>query len=1402
MAIVDQALVKIVADTAGYVAGVRSVAAETAEAKRITDEYKQSGAALGQMIGGLVTGLAALTLHTINQTAAMNDLSQRTGLSTEILSSFGRIAELNGVKTEEFAVSATFLARAVAANAPEFEKMKIKLKDAQGNMRDINDIFEDVTVKVAGYGDGLEKTALLTKLFGDAGTKMTAALNQAGKQGFAAMRKEAQALGVEISGDTARAADDLADKIADLQNLSKGFANSLVSDLLPNLSALAEEMGNASEQGAGMREMAGTVATAIRYVGDAIIVVVAGVKMLVNAGAFVVDVIMGVIDVIRSLASAVAYDVEAIYLALKFDFSGAKARLEEGGREMSEAWNGALGSIKNGWEAAKGGINDAGNSMMAQLAALNEDLRDTRTEAERVHDALVKMYSAQGITLLPTETVYAPQTRAPVVDTAGAAKAKALQDQLDAITATIDKNATKLKDMAIDFVVALTPMDQVEKDYAKSVRTVTEAVAAQNDEIEKGRALGESRADTERRYFEAQELGYLAIVAATEAKKTNAAAAKLLEDVTGRYIKDLKTEASLIVKTAREQRVEEVVLRAVAEAKKLHVKLDKELIRTQAELNEHLAKVADIMAEVNTKSPFEKVKDDIAELRAEIERLDGPMATAFDKKRIEELGAAVTKLRAGALEQFAGATAATLQSIQSLTKEGSRSYEALGLAIQATTILEGIAAIVHQGTTGDPYTAIARMAAMAAAIASLGVNIRSFASSGFSDTAAQRQATQGTGSVLGDAEAKSESIAKAVEITAEATSELVGINRGMLNALLALQAGIGSAANMLARGAGDAEFGNLAVAQAYPLGAPGSIVDPLGFLGGSSKVTDEGIIIFGGALTDMLNSIAVGAYQEVQSRSWAFGSTHTNEGISAVSDEFATQFQLIIGSIIDTVRAGALALGILPADFEAALASYQLEEIRISLQDMSAEEQQAALSAVFSSIFDGIAGDLVPFIEQFQQVGEGLGETLVRVATGVQVVREAMHQLGLAIETTDPETFALISEGLISASGGLQNFISGMQSFVANFAPDAHQFEVAQAALTSALEQVGLAVPATRDEMWSLMQTLDATTLAGQEQIATLLRLAGVADSYYNATEAAAEQLKKAIADLISSGQALSASLWGTPLSRLEDQIAEMQSSLGSFDSAIDYSAFGVESAVDRMRSAISLLLGDLSPLNDQQKLQAAMEGLMAGTVSQEEVLEIGRRLYASSEAYNALFSQVQQYAGYTGGSTQSYSGGGSQSSGGGSEAALAALIAERDAILEQQRVDQGRELADIIAQYSDLQGVNFEDAAAAMNTELADLGELLGLNADELTSYLENLTGANDRIPDAITSNTDRIVSAILSTISDRERNQRLEDSGQDSSAPSADGSLVATSVDRTTRAVDRLSDTILGQQGRGNYQ
>lgn len=654
------------------------------------------------------------------------------------------------------------------------------------------------------------------------------------------------------------------------------------------------------------------------------------------------------------------------------------------------------------------------------------------------------------------------------------------------------------------------------------------------------RQLADGTIPTLEQYYETLALVEQANRRATTEAIAQAAALEKQRAAPQKLIADMQQEITLLGLTTQARnraiaalRAEEAMRAAIQQSQEASTAAGKPLldakeiadqIAAASELGESLSDLDNALSILDSaKSPFERMTEDVRDLQAALDRLPKRGEDGFIEGAAEATTAAIEKLNSRIAIGSVGALRDATDAMAGLFEEGSKGQKKMEQAAAALTVVqaalaavEGVRAIIKQGTGGDVYSAFGRMAAMAAAvaplIAAIGAAIPAFGGGGgpSSQSSEVRQEQQGTGTVLGDAQAKSESMLNAMEITANATEQLPGLSRGMLRALQTLESGIGSASGMLARGAGTVEVGRLdnvggLIGSLPTLGLANMI------FGGKQELIDQGIVIMGGALNDMLSSITVGAYNTVQTDGGWFSSDDIDTDFTDITAEFGDQFQMIIASIADTVREGALALGLLPDDIERALAAYRVEEIKISLKDLTAEEQQAELSAVFSSIFDGLAGDVVPFIEQFQQLGEGLGETLVRVATGVQVTQEAMLQLGFSLDELGPEAFAQVSEGLIELVGGIDAFIEGMGAFVNAFASDEHKFEVAQDALTRAFEQAGLTIPATRDAMWELMQSLDATTVEGREQIATLLRLAGVADTYYDMLEQNAQAAAEAL---------------------------------------------------------------------------------------------------------------------------------------------------------------------------------------------------------------------------------------------------------------------------------------------------
>lgn len=560
-------------------------------------------------------------------------------------------------------------------------------------------------------------------------------------------------------------------------------------------------------------------------------------------------------------------------------------------------------------------------------------------------------------------------------------------------------------------------------------------------------------------------------------------------------------------------------------------------------------------------------------------------------------------------EKWAGSIRQTATAMQGMYQQGSRGYQNMAVAIQAANVVSAIGAVLTQGM-GDPYTAPARMAAMAVTVAGLGYSVGSLGGSA-PDDAAARQAMQGTGTVFGDSLAKSESIAAAVEITADASKELVGLNRGMLQALQAMQAGISGASVRIAQGAAGAsyDYGGGLAAIATPQnifdksseiisGSAIGVMDGLttaifkwgaSILGGKSKVTDQGVEIIGGTMAEMIENTMLRGYETTRTKKYRWSSWDEHTGYADfVDDEVGRQFGAVFNQLAESVYQGGIALGLAGDEVADSINSFVIETQKISLKGLTAEEQSAEIEAVFSSIFDNLAGAAVEWLPNFVEAGEGLGETLARVATQVQVTEEAVFRLGFAAERTSAEQFARLSDNLIKAAGGIEQFISGMSSFVDKFAPEAHKFDLLSADMTRSLEAVGLAVPETRDGMWDLMQSLDAATEVGAKQITTLLELTKTSDAYYKELE---RQHK---------------AFFGGLMSDLERAVAAERNAISE---AYRKQQETIRASINRTTESI----GKLERFS--QSLRQTMQSLRA----EDEAQRLDRRMQAQAELTTAL---------------------------------------------------------------------------------------------------------------------------------------------------------------------------------------
>jgi hypothetical protein len=460
-------------------------------------------------------------------------------------------------------------------------------------------------------------------------------------------------------------------------------------------------------------------------------------------------------------------------------------------------------------------------------------------------------------------------------------------------------------------------------------------------------------------------------------------------------------------------------------------------------------------------------------------------------------------------------------------------------AAQAKGMANAAAGVAGQAQ-GDPYTAWPRMAAMAAVMVGLGFAVSG--GMGGVDVAKQRQEAQGTGSVLGDSSAKSESIKRAIDLTASNTSTQIDYLKGMLTSLRTIESNIGNFASQLVQttdftGKGVALNTNNGLASTtfgVAAGAAiGSIFGPVGtavgavvglmaravpvigkiataIFGGKQTVQDQGITMSPTQLAQVMNGGANAlSYTDIKTSGGLFSHSHTDSPTASLGAEANRQITSVITSMADSITIAAQLMGASGDDFTRRLGSFVIDLGKVSLKDLKGDELQTALESVFSKLGDDMAKYAISGLEQFQKVGEGYLETLVRVASDYAKVDASLTSIGTTFGATGLASIAA-RESLIELMGGIDELQSKTADFAENFLTEAQRLAPVQKYVSDELAKLNLGWVDTREEFAQVILGLDKTTAAGQAMFATLMGL----ESAFAATHEAIKDTSKSAQDI------------------------------------------------------------------------------------------------------------------------------------------------------------------------------------------------------------------------------------------------------------------------------------------------
>lgn len=161
----------------------------------------------------------------------MNDLSQRLGIAVRDLGTWSLAAAQSGTSMAAIGVGVKSLSGFMARHSEELQKAGITATDANGAMIQLADLF-------AAMPDGIEKTALATKLFGRSGAELIPLLN-GGSVELEKVKNKAADYAAQLE-ELAPLADEFNDLLAELELQSETTGLAFAKELIGPLTEAAE----------------------------------------------------------------------------------------------------------------------------------------------------------------------------------------------------------------------------------------------------------------------------------------------------------------------------------------------------------------------------------------------------------------------------------------------------------------------------------------------------------------------------------------------------------------------------------------------------------------------------------------------------------------------------------------------------------------------------------------------------------------------------------------------------------------------------------------------------------------------------------------------------------------------------------------------------------------------------------------------------------------------------------------------------------------------------------------------------------------------------------------------------------------------------------------------------------
>lgn len=266
MAQVGTLTVDLIAQTASFNSNIQKAAANlNANATRMnrsiaslqTGFDKAAAAARGLSLLAAGAAFGTLAKQSLDFAASIGEVAQQVGVTARDLQVYRYAATQAGLTQEEMesglrklTVSLGQAALGAKKQGEVFAALGISVRDASGHVKTAGDVLPEIANRLERIKDPAQRAAVEVALFGRAGQKLDTILS-GGQKGVEEYAKRAEELGLVLSDELVGAADEAADRMAELTTQMKVNFAGVVAQNATSILALANALATLTGQAIG-----------------------------------------------------------------------------------------------------------------------------------------------------------------------------------------------------------------------------------------------------------------------------------------------------------------------------------------------------------------------------------------------------------------------------------------------------------------------------------------------------------------------------------------------------------------------------------------------------------------------------------------------------------------------------------------------------------------------------------------------------------------------------------------------------------------------------------------------------------------------------------------------------------------------------------------------------------------------------------------------------------------------------------------------------------------------------------------------------------------------------------------------------------------------------------------------